>query len=128
MIQKYIFGTYIETEAVVKEIAESVGQIPYLTKESDHVFTYQMGEDDIVYGLGESIRGMNKRGWVYEAYCNDDPNHIENIRSLYGAHNFFLVDGAETFGVFVDAPQKVQFDIGYTEREMMKITIAEAAM
>lgn len=125
MIQKYIFGTYIETEAVVKEIAESVGQIPYLTKESDHVFTYQMGEDDIVYGLGESIRGMNKRGWVYEAYCNDDPNHIENIRSLYGAHNFFLVDGAETFGVFVDAPQKVQFDIGYTEREMMKITIAE---
>lgn len=125
MIQKYVFGNAIETEAVVKKIPESEGQVPYLAQESDHAFTYQMGEDDIVYGLGESIRGMNKRGWVYEAHCNDDPNHVENIRSLYGAHNFFLVDGAETFGVFVDAPQKICFDIGYTSREIMKITIAE---
>ncbi len=125
MIQKYTFGKCIDTGAVVKEIEESKGTIPYLTKQSDYVFTYKMGEDDIVYGLGEAIRGINKRGWVYESHCSDNPNHVESVRSLYAAHNFFVVDGEETFGVFFDAPQKVQFDIGYSVREEIKVSIWE---
>lgn len=73
--------------------------------------------------MGESIRGINKRGWIYESNCTDDPIHTENKRSLYAAHNFFLVDGKGRFGVFVDAPQKVTFDFGYYERDRLTITV-----
>lgn len=125
MIRKYVFGTVIETEAVVIPIEESTGAVPYLKEVRDHVYTYEMDDDAVVYGLGEAIRGINKRGWEYVSFCNDDPNHVENIRSLYGAHNFFVVDGKETFGIFIDAPQKIRFDIGYTKREWMAIEIEE---
>lgn len=60
-----------------------------------------MAEEDIVFGLGENVRGINKRGWIYESKCSDDPNHREDKRSLYGAHNFLIVDGKECFGVFL---------------------------
>ena len=61
-----------------------------------------MGKQDIVYGLGENIRGINKRGWIYESFCTDDPNHAPDKKSLYGAHNFFIVDGEKRFGVYID--------------------------
>ena len=42
------------------------------------------------------MRGINKRGWIYEGWCSDDPFHTEDKRSLYGAHNFLLMDGGKT--------------------------------
>lgn len=125
MIRKYRTGNPPDTEAVVKKLEETEGKIPYLTQCAENEFSYRMEEGDIVYGLGESIRGINKRGWVYESYCDDNPNHVEDVRSLYGAHNFFLIDGTERFGVFLDAPQKVRFDVGYTVREELRITVDE---
>ncbi len=57
------------------------------------VFTCELADADRIYGLGENIRGINKRGWIYESNCSDVPNHTEEKRSLYGAHNFLIVDG-----------------------------------
>ncbi len=74
--------------------------IPYLTKEPDG-FSYAMEPQDVLYGLGENVRGINKRGWVYESKCSDDGNHTEGKSSLYGAYNFMIVSGKDTFGVFV---------------------------
>ena len=50
-------------------------------------FSYAMDSQNILYGLGENIRGINKRGWVYESKCSDDPNHTESKSSLYGSYN-----------------------------------------
>ena len=84
-----------------------------------------MEKEDIVYGLGENVRGINKRGWIYESNCTDDPNHHENTRSLYGAHNFLIVDGREkiSFGLFLDTPDKIIFDVGYTKLNLLEIRI-----
>ncbi len=71
--------------------------IPYLTREPDG-FSYAMEPQDILYGLGENVRGINKRGWVYESKCSDDGNHTEGKSSLYGAYNFMIVSGKDTFG------------------------------
>ncbi len=57
------------------------------------IFTCELSDADRIYGLGENIRGINKRGWIYESNCSDVPNHTEEKRSLYGAHNFLIVDG-----------------------------------
>ena len=79
--------------------------IPYLTKEPDG-FSYAMEPQDVLYGLGENVRGINKRGWVYESKCSDDGNHTEGKSSLYGAYNFMIVSGKDTFGFFIDYPGK----------------------
>ena len=66
-----------------------------------------MEPNDIVYGLGEAPRGINKRGWVYESYCSDDPFHTETKSSLYAAHNFIILSGERHIGVMVDFPARV---------------------
>lgn len=125
MIKKYIYGNPIETNAVVEEIETSQDPIQYLneitTTDGQVLFTYLMSDDDIVYGLGEANRGLNKRGYIYENFCTDDPNHTEEKRSLYAAHNFIVISGMISVGIFVDSPSKVTFDIGYTAENMIKI-------
>lgn len=120
-IKKYSLGTPINTDAVVAKISPSKGNIPYLKKQSDS-FTYKLTESDRIYGLGENVRGINKRGWIYESNCSDQPNHTEGQHSLYGAHNFFVVDGKEQFGVFLDYPGKLILDMAYTKIDEIRIT------
>ena len=122
MIHKYVFGDPIETDAVVREIGESCWSDGLLRKEGN-AFYYELQPDEIVYGLGENVRGMNKRGWRYVSNCSDNPNHCEHTNSLYGAHNFIMAgDGTDnTFGVFVDIPGKITFDVGYTNTDQLVI-------
>lgn len=126
MINRFSYGTVIETEAVLNKPAVCSEQIPYFTvSEENLTFTYLMEPDDIIYGLGENVRGINKRGWIYESKCSDEPEHMEDRRSLYGAHNFFVVSGKETFGVFIDCPGILTFDMGYTKSNEMKILLPD---
>lgn len=124
MTYKYTFGKPIETDAVVLQMENSEQSVPYvIMKETG--FTYDMEKSDIVYGLGENVRGINKRGWVYQSRCTDDPSHTEDKRSLYAAHNFIIVEGKETFGVFVDTPSLVTFDIGYTNKNVLDVEVPD---
>lgn len=117
MIRKFTFGTPFETEAVVKSVPAETGNLPYFTQEEAEglKFTLNLPKEDAVYGLGESVRGINKRGYIYRGFCSDDPNHTEATNSLYGAHNFMIIKGKEhTFGVFFDCPSMITFDIAFT--------------
>ena len=75
MIRKYRYGTPFNTEALTEKIETTEGVLPYgeVSQEEGFVFTYIMDEDDIVYGLGEANRGINKRGYCYISNCTDDP-------------------------------------------------------
>ena len=83
MIQKYVYGHPFPTDAVVKEIETAKEPLPFFETDNQGSFTYTLAEDDIVYGLGEQIRGINKRGWQYVSWNYDNPNHHEDTRSLY---------------------------------------------
>ena len=74
MIYKKRYGQPFDTESVVGSFLPMMETIPYLTKEPDG-FSYAMEPEDVLYGLGENVRGINKRGWVYESKCSDDGNH-----------------------------------------------------
>ena len=124
MIYKKQYGQPFDTESVVGSFLPMMETIPYLTKEPDG-FSYAMEPQDVLYGLGENVRGINKRGWVYESKCSDDGNHTEGKSSLYGAYNFMIVSGKDTFGFFIDYPGKVTFDCGYTDLDTLRITVAE---
>ena len=138
-MRKYCYGDVMKTEAIVATIEECTGELLYLKhvrkktqlkKEtetsSELIFTYEMSDETIVYGLGENVRGINKRGHRYISQCSDDPSHTEDKESLYGAHNFLLISGAETFGIFIDFPGKITFDIGYTCYHTLQIEIEES--
>ncbi|MBQ3285820.1 MAG: alpha-glucosidase [Ruminococcus sp.] len=121
MIKRFNFSPIINTGAVVKELPYDSGNpVPFTLK--NNAFSLDMDAKTRIYGLGETVRGINKRGWIYESWCTDEPFHNEDKRSLYGAHNFILVDGKERFGAFFDTPGKITFDLGYTDSDRIVIT------
>lgn len=94
MIKKYVYGEPFETEALTENIETEEGKPGYgeICAEDGFSFTYIMDEEDIIYGLGESNRGINKRGFIYTSNCTDDPEHTEDKHSLYGAHNLIIYE------------------------------------
>lgn len=128
MIEKYRFGDPFETDAVTVCIEETERPFPAGTVCAKEGFrlTILLEDSDIVYGLGEANRGINKRGYLYESNCTDDPNHTENKISLYGAHNFIVIDSKNPVGLFFDYPGKIRFDIGYTRQDELTVSCEEA--
>lgn len=154
MVKKYVYGRPFETYAVVnaenvsdaaesekreffreadmKKALEPYGGITWDEPEDGNdapamQYRVRMSDGDVVYGLGENVRGINKRGWVYESKCSDDPNHTESKRSLYGAHNFIIIADADnpaaSKGLFIDYPGRVIFDSGYLDKNELVITV-----
>ena len=154
MVKKYVYGRPFETygvvnaenvsdaaesekreffrEADMKKALEPYGGITWDEPEDGNdapamQYRVRMSDGDVVYGLGENVRGINKRGWVYESKCSDDPNHTESKRSLYGAHNFIIIADADnpaaSKGLFIDYPGRVIFDIGYLDKNELVITV-----
>ena len=154
MVKKYVYGRPFETYAVVnaenvsdaaesekreffreadmKKALEPYGGITWDEPEDGNdapamQYRVRMSDGDVVYGLGENVRGINKRGWVYESKCSDDPNHTESKRSLYGAHNFIIIADADnpaaSKGLFIDYPGRVIFDIGYLDKNELVIKV-----
>ncbi len=130
MVEKYLFGSPFETEAVTEQIpaVSDIVAIPYgkISVENGFCFQYQMEDTDVIYGLGEANRGINKRGYKYVSHCTDDPNHTEEKTSLYGAHNFIVVSGKQHIGFFFDYPSTISFDIGYTKQDLLTISCSRA--
>lgn len=117
MVTKYQLGNPFNTEAVAAEIPPQPFENLPLNKSADKNKTtveFTLKPNDIIFGLGEANRGINKRGWIYESWCSDDPSHTEDKRALYGAHNFIVVRSDTLFGLFIDFPGKITWDLGYT--------------
>ena len=118
MIQRFSFGHPFPTQSVVLSLPAESGPVPFLTPDGTG-WRFTLSEQAAVYGLGEMPRGINKRGWHYIANNTDESRHSEDKLSFYGAHNFLLVrDGSTCFGLFVDFPGKVYYDIGYTRHDL----------
>lgn len=128
MIRKYVFGKPFETEAVTTEIPVTAGVPGYgrTELEDGFSFTMDMKKQDVVYGLGENIRGINKRGYLYISNASDDPHHTEDKSSLYAAHNFLIVAGEQNVGFFFDYPAAMEFDVGYTDLDILRVSCREA--
>ena len=118
MIQRFSFGHPFPTQSVVLSLPAESGSVPFLTPDGSG-WQLTLSEQAAVYGLGEMPRGINKRGWHYITNNTDESRHSEDKLSFYGAHNFLLVrDGSTCFGLFVDFPGKVYYDIGYTRHDL----------
>lgn len=123
-IKKYTIGTPFVTDATVKEVKADNSIAKYISvKENTIELTFTLSPDDIIYGLGEQLGGINKRGRKYRSFCSDDPCHTEDKEALYGAHNFFVLSGKENIGIFIDFPGEIHWDMGFSKEDEISIVI-----
>lgn len=127
MISRYKIGNPIPTDSVVEEIEVTQGRIPYFAEDTaGKSLSLRLDDRDMVFGLGETNRGINKRGWSYTSFNADDPIHTEEKRSLYASQNFFVIVKSDSrLGVYVDTPGRVTFDIGYERLDMLNIVFED---
>lgn len=130
MIRKYSFGHPLETDAVVLELPEENGQLPFFDVEKETGeegknsvrISIDLEEEDILFGLGETVRGQNKRGHRYQSWNSDVSSHSEDRESLYASHNLLLFFGpGKLFGIYVDDPGRVIWDLGWTRQDRAEI-------
>ncbi len=126
----YRSGNPFKTDAVIVNIngnsfseTDEIKYLIYIKKESELVFRYNLKGNDRIFGLGESLGGLNKRGKRYVLYNIDDHLHTPEKESLYSSHPFLMVDGEESFGLFIDFPSEIIFDLGFTDKDIMEITL-----
>lgn len=126
----YRSGEPFKTGAVILDLSkvnfQDSPRIPYFeieTNDKETNLIYKMQKDDVVYGLGETLGALNKRGKIYQFYATDDPLHTPDKKALYGSHPFMILDGEKSFGLFIDYPSEIIFDIGFTHKDYIKITI-----
>lgn len=119
------YGHPIETGAVVEEKIKTILEedLDIQFQEGYSKISINLSPEDMVYGLGGNLGGINKRGRLYESYCTDEPLHIEDRAKLYSAHNFFIISGEVTRGYFIDFPSRIKYDIGYYNENYFNIKI-----
>ena len=126
MIRRYDFGAPISTGAIAIPQPVCTDDMPRFTVEKNGSavsFRVKMDEDDQIFGLGESVRSINKRGHRFRAWNSDDFSHTEDKASLYASHNLVVFSGKSgIFGLYVDDPGAVTFDLGYTSGDEAVIT------
>ena len=126
MIRRFDFGSPMPTGAVVRTLACEKAPMPFFqveAKEGQVSFSLTLDRDDMIFGLGENVRGINKRGHLFRAWNSDDFSHTENKAGIYASHNLLLFSGKDKlFGVYFDDPGAVTFDLGYTQQDSVRIT------
>lgn len=123
MIFKTVFGTPFQTEAITGsvETTDTVKHFRVTRNGKETVFTCPLGSDDVVYGLGETMGRVNKRGGRYISFNTDTADHEDSNPSLYASHNFLIIDGGIHFGIFFDTPGKVTFEIDHQGSGEIKV-------
>ncbi len=124
-IKKFRIGNPFQTDATVIKIPEEQTDAGFIgfNNESKIELTLPLYPDDIIYGLGEQMGSINKRGRTYRSFCTDDPFHTEEKEALYGAHNFFIISGKSTMGYFIDFPGQIHWDMGFSKENEIHIVL-----
>ena len=132
MIRRYEFGSPMDTGAVLCRLAAESAPMPFFTvssRDGSVSFSCTLEEDDQIFGLGENVRGINKRGHLYRSWNMDDFSHTESKGGLYASHNLLLFSGREKlFGVYFDDPGEVTYDLGYTRMDSAEITSVNGSL
>ena len=92
-----------------------VASDPY--KEANGLITFRkdFDNDARIFGLGENVKGINKRGSHFKSFNFDDSTINEGRTNLYASHNFFIVScKMNSFGVFIDTPKLVNYDFCFS--------------
>ena len=128
-IKKFFFGKGIKTNSVIKDInysdiSEINKYLDFEEKDSLIILKKTLAKDERIYGLGENVKGINKRGSSFKSFNLDDPVITEDRRNLYASHNFLIFSNKlSVFALFIDTPKVVDYDLGFTHLDRVEIKI-----
>jgi len=125
----YRLGQPFKTPAVVMDTTElcweQVDELPFpfsIVQDQVHI-RYLLQPEDKVFGLGEQLGGLNRRGRQYRLYNTDEVFHVPEKIALYSSHPFIIIEGATLLGLLIDYPGEIILDIDFTERDVLILTI-----
>ncbi len=77
-----------------------------------------------VFGLGDKMAYLDKRGYAYRNWNTDDnKHHDEQFKSLYKSVNYLLVNvEGKFFSVFFPSTYPYDFDLGKTKASEIRVT------
>lgn len=129
-IHRFRLGSPFNTEAVVASPIADVNDAslhlePVIRDDGTLLLSYPLAGDDRIYGMGQGMGGINKRGRRFVSWCSDDPCHTPDKEALYGAHPFLIIDGENhpPLGLFIDYPGEMVFDLGFTRPDRLEIHV-----
>lgn len=123
MITKTTFGTPYRTDAITVPVEETgtISHFQVTLSGTGLQFTCPLRPGDLVWGLGETMGRVNKRGGRYISFNTDTAEHEDSNPSLYASHNFLILDGEIHFGIFFDTPGRVVFEIDYKDSGLIRV-------
>ena len=127
MIRKYTFGAPLPTDAVIQNLLAEKDSLPYFTvrygEDGSVILSLPLHPEEVLFGLGQAVRGIDKRGHRYESWNSDVFNHTEERPSLYGSHNLLIFFSPDRLlGLYLDDPGKIIWDLGWEKHDEAIIT------
>ena len=128
-MKKVTYGSPIPCFAIEKDVEEAKELVGFTVEDTADgylKFTMAVSEKTAIYGLGETVGNINKKGSKFISFNTDDPHHRENTLSLYGSHNLLIFDELNItpkLGFFFDTPGKVIFDLDSEHKGKVKVTV-----
>lgn len=85
------------------------------------IFTIE--NDYKVFGLGDKMAYLDKKGYAYRSWNTDDPSHQdEQYKSLYKSVNYLLVkSGSNFFSAFFPSTFPYDFDLGKSDEKEIRV-------
>lgn len=76
-----------------------------------------------VFGLGDKMAYLDKKGYAYRSWNTDDPSHQdEQYKALYKSVNYLLVkSGNDFFSVFFPSTYPYDFDLGKANEKEIRV-------
>ena len=85
--------------------------------------TWSLTPDARVFGLGDKVRGFDRRGQRFELWNTDAYGWKPDADPLYKSIPFFLfLDHGHAHGLFFDTPARAQVDVGQSKRDVLSFS------
>jgi alpha-glucosidase len=92
------------------------GEMEIREKPKGFEIKIRIDPEDGIFGFGEEIGALNKRGKVYEMYNTDEPDHSPTKTRLYSSFPVFMIlSPKKSLGFFLDHPGYSRFDLAFTK-------------
>lgn len=116
-IKIYKLDKYLTTLSL-KRLHSDIDNKDYFSIEFD------LSNNSKVFGLGDKMSYLNKKGYFYSSDNTDDSNHQDELfPSLYKSINYLLFSfDLEFFGSFYPSTYKYNFNIGQTDLNKLIIS------
>lgn len=85
----------------------------------------ELGDDDALFGFGQHVGGINKRGRRLDLFCGQSLPHNPTNRRSNGNYPFFIYRANDKLtGFFFDFPSHIAADLGFEESDRMEFRVA----